>query len=79
LQEDLDDSAAAARVLGEDIADVIGPTRRSELAERWPGPRNDLLYRWMTTMSAPDWTRSPKRLQALVQAMERGVGMTTAD
>lgn len=78
LQEDSDYSVAAARVLGEDIADVVGRTRVSELAERWPGPRPDLLHRWMT-VNVPDWTLSHDRRRALVQAMERGIGIGSAD
>lgn len=79
LHEDLDNSAAAARVLGEEIANVIGRTRVSELAERWPGPRDDVLYHSMTVTNAPGWTRSPGRRQALVQAMERGIGVGPAN
>ena len=74
LQEDYDDAAAAARILGEDIADIIGRARRSELAERWPGPHH-LLYQSMTVVNAPDWTPRVDRRHALVQAMERGMGI----
>ena len=59
VREDMDDTAAAARVLGEDIASVIGRARVAELAERWPGPRSEQLYRSMTGLNAPGWTRSP--------------------
>jgi len=74
LQEDYDDAAAAAHVLGEDIVDVIGGSRLSELAERWPGPQN-LLYRSMTVVNALDWTPNDNRRHALVQAMSRGMGI----
>jgi predicted nucleotidyltransferase len=73
--EGLDSSMAAARVLGTDIADVVGRTHTSELAGRWPGPRDDHLYPSMTVTNAPDWTRSAERRRALVQAMERGMGI----
>lgn len=75
LREDMDDSAAAARLLGENIADVIGRARVGELAERWPGPRGDLLYREMTVINTIHWTQSPERRKELVQAMERGMGI----
>jgi predicted nucleotidyltransferase len=74
LQEDYDDAAAAARVLGEDIVDVIGGSRLSELAERWRGPQN-LLYRSMNVVNALDWTPNNDRRQALVQAMSHGMGI----
>jgi predicted nucleotidyltransferase len=75
LQEGLDDSAAACRVLGQDLAETLGPARVYELAVRWPGPRPDLLFRGMTVTNAPDWTSSSGRRQVLVHAMERGLGI----
>jgi len=78
VQEESDYPVAAARVLGEDIAAVIGSTRLSELAERWPGPREDALYAGMTVMDGRHWPLSPERRQALVQAMERGLGIGIA-
>jgi predicted nucleotidyltransferase len=77
LREGADDSSAAARVLGQDIADILGRTRLSELARRWSETRDDLLYTWMTVPNAPGWNRSPRRRQALVQAMERGAGISS--
>jgi predicted nucleotidyltransferase len=76
LEEHLDDAVAAARILGEDIAGVIGDTRLSELAERWPGPQN--LSRWMTVVNAPDWTPHDDRRHTFVQAMGRGMGIESA-
>jgi predicted nucleotidyltransferase len=78
VQEDMDNSAAAARVLGKDVLGVVGHTRMSELAERWPGPRGGLLYPSMTVINAPGWTRSVNRRQVLVEAMERGMGVRPA-
>jgi hypothetical protein len=46
----------------------------AELAERWPGPE-DLLYRSMTVVNAPDWTRTVDRRRALIQAMVRGMAI----
>jgi predicted nucleotidyltransferase len=79
VQEESDYPVAAARVLGEDIAEIIGRVRLSELAERWPGSREDSLYAGMTVTNAPHWPLSPERRQALVQGMERGLGIGAAD
>jgi predicted nucleotidyltransferase len=77
VQEDVDDQAAAARFLGEDIATVIGDALMAELAERWPGPRGDRLYDSMTVTNAPGWHRPPDRWRELVRAMERGLGFSS--
>lgn len=69
---------AAARILGQDIADVIGSTRLSELAARWPGPRADSLYAEMNVTNTLLWPRSPEDRQRRVQAMERGLGIDSA-
>ncbi len=74
LQEDYDDAAAAAYVLGADIVGVIGRRRLSELAERWPGPQS-LLYRSMTVVNAHDWTPNNDRRRTLLQAMSHGMGI----
>lgn len=70
MQEEYDSVAAAARVLGEDIAEVVGRTRVAEIAARWPGSRKDLLYRYMTVPQVHDWPRSLDRRQAFVRALE---------
>lgn len=73
LQQEYDSVAAATRVLGEDIDDVVGRTRVSDLAERWPGSRKGLLYEHMKVPHATDWPQSLDRRQALVRAMELGM------
>jgi predicted nucleotidyltransferase len=73
--EDIDDQAAAAHVLGADIAEVIGGRLVSELAAEWPGPRHEFLYHSMSVTGAPGWTRAPQRWRDLVHAMERGLGL----
>jgi predicted nucleotidyltransferase len=78
IQEDSDQSVAAARVLGQDIADVIGRERLAELTARWPGSRADSLYVGMTVTNAPRWSSSPTRRQELVRGMERGLGLGSA-
>lgn len=79
LQEDSDDAAAAARLLGEDIVNVVGNTRLSELTGRWPGPHGDILHQSMTVTNASGWPRSADRRGALVRAMGRGLLAGHAD
>lgn len=78
VQEELDLSAVAARLLGEEISGIIGK-RRSELAERWSKTPKDLLYHYMTVTNAPDWTGSEQRRRGLIRAMERGIGIRDAE
>ena len=77
VQEGADYSVAAARILGRDIAEILG-SRTSELTRAWPGPREDSLYVEMTATGAPIWPHSPKRRKELVQGMERGLGLDSA-
>lgn len=74
VQEGADYPVAAARVLGQHIAEVLG-SRTADLTRRWPGPQADSLYREMTATGAPSWPRSPKRRKELIQGMERGLGL----
>lgn len=76
LQESMDSSAAAARLLGEDIQSTLGDDRKAELADRWPGPRVNFLYHSMTVVNASNWPGSPDRRRTLIRAMERGLGLT---
>lgn len=78
LQEEYDSVAAAARLLGVDVAAVVGSTRMAELAARWPGSRKDLLFRHMGVLQVRDWPRSLDRRQGLVRAMEVGMAMDSA-
>jgi len=73
LREEYDLVAAAARLLGEEVADVAGPTRVSELAARWPTTRLDLLYQHMDVVGTRGWPSSMNRRQALVRALEEGL------
>lgn len=75
VREELDPAAVACRMLGEEIGEVIGRERLSELAERWPKAPNDLLYHHMTVVNAPGWTASAGRRRELIQALERGLAI----
>ncbi|MEU8607728.1 hypothetical protein AB0C29_06985 [Actinoplanes sp. NPDC048791] len=68
---------AAARVLGQDIAEAIGSARLAELAARWPGPRADSLYAEMNMTNTFLWPRAVEDRKLRVQAMERGLGITS--
>ncbi|WP_454836957.1 hypothetical protein [Rhodococcus qingshengii] len=65
---------SAARLLGEDIVDIIGPERAAELAERWPGKQGHVLASELTfSAAAPSgWPPSVDRRQELLDAMTRG-------
>ncbi|MCM4080862.1 hypothetical protein [Paractinoplanes hotanensis] len=77
-QEEADYPVAAARVLGQDIAAIIGSTRLSELVARWPGSREDSLLAEMAVSDVPGWPRSPERRRQLVHGMQRGLGINAA-
>ena len=76
VQEDLDDAAAAARALGNDIVTVIGAERLAEIATRWLGSPKHLLVHHMSVPNTQDWPRSHDRRLALVLAMERGMTLS---
>lgn len=73
LAYQLDQDLAAAHLLGEDIAETVGPERRDELFARWPGPRPGELLRNMDIAgNPPTWTRDPARRRQLLDALESG-------
>ncbi|WP_433372991.1 hypothetical protein ACQPZX_00945 [Actinoplanes sp. CA-142083] len=75
VEANLDDAVAAARVLGEDIAGIVGAKRLSEITGRWSTSPKDLLAHHMTVTNAPAWVASSDRRQTLLTAMERGAGL----
>jgi predicted nucleotidyltransferase len=77
--EELDLATVASRLLGEEIAGIIGRKRLGEFATRWASSPRDLLYHYMTVTNAPGWTGSEDRRRALIQAMERGMGIPAAE
>jgi len=79
VQEEADYPVAAARVLGQDIAAIIGDTRLSELVARWPGSREDSLFAEMAVANVPGWPQSPDRRRQLVRGMQRGLGIEATD
>ncbi|MEU4158455.1 hypothetical protein [Actinoplanes sp. NPDC026670] len=75
VEEGLDNTAAAVRVLGEETAGIVGAKRVSEIAGRWPGMPGEILVRHMNVTNASGWPDDPRRRAALLQAMARGLGI----
>ncbi|KUL36746.1 hypothetical protein [Actinoplanes awajinensis] len=76
VQEKLDNAAAAARALGNDIVTVIGTDRLAEIAGRWLTSPKHLLAYHMTVSNALDWPHSHDRRLALILALERGLALS---
>lgn len=71
LAEEVDVPRAAARLLGADVADLIGPDRLAELLERWPG-NIEMLARNFVIPAATHVPQESRRLE-LIQALTRGL------
>lgn len=71
LAEEVDVPRAAARLLGADVADLIGPERLAELLERWPGS-NEMLVRNFVIPAAAHVPQESRRLE-VIQALTRGL------
>ncbi|MDV7090233.1 hypothetical protein [Rhodococcus opacus] len=70
---DMDETQAAAYLLGEDLATEVGTERIAELDRRWPGPRNDDLPRLMNIATNPlEWSPNLDRRNALLNSMQLG-------
>lgn len=68
-----DEGRSLAYLLGEDVAATVGPDRLTELAERWPGPRSDVLARRMDIDGARvSWSPDIGRREALLEALALG-------
>jgi predicted nucleotidyltransferase len=72
IAEAADVPLAAAHLLGDDIALIIGPERLGELLTRWPG-NLDLLIHELSVAAQPAWPRDGKRRADLVDALTRGM------
>ncbi|MGN6330375.1 MAG: hypothetical protein ACTHOD_01830 [Motilibacteraceae bacterium] len=72
IEEESDVELAAARLLGQDVAAVIGVERNAELLERWPGDL-DLLTRNFRLREVPTWLGSEQRRRDVVKALTRGL------
>jgi predicted nucleotidyltransferase len=72
IDESADVPLAAARMLGVDIAMIIGSYRLEELMARWPG-NLDLLIHELSIAGHAAWPREGKRRGDLVDALTRGM------
>ncbi|MGW5152844.1 hypothetical protein [Rhodococcus koreensis] len=70
---DMNDAHAAAYLLGQDLARVVGAERVAELDRRWPGTRGAELPRLMNIATDPrEWSPNLDRRTALLNAMQLG-------
>lgn len=76
VQYDVDPTRGAIHLLGQEVADLIGTDRRSELSARWPGKRGALLPVEMDLPHASGWPSDVRRRLERLNAFERGVGLT---
>jgi len=72
IEAGADVPAAAAHLLGADIAAVIGPERLTELLARWPG-NVGLLIRELNLYGGAAWPSEPERRRKLLDALTRGL------
>ena len=72
LSEEMDVTAAAARLLGKDMSTVIGEVRLHELLARWPG-NIDLLTANFSLDHGPIWVPTRERRQHVIDAITRGL------
>lgn len=72
LAEQVDVQRAAARMLGADITQTIGPKRSGELLDRWPGDV-ELLVRSFVLHGGPPWSGGLQRRRELIDALTQGL------
>ena len=75
VAEEVDVPRAATRLLGTDVAAVVGPERISELIERWPGDL-DMLVRNFTMSTGPRRPEEENRRHEVIDALTRGLAST---
>lgn len=75
LEYEVDLSASAAHLLGQDIRALLGPERHSELYARWPDAHRALLISELALPVEAQWPRDRRRRSEIVAAMESGLGL----
>lgn len=73
IDVEMDVSLACGRLLGSDVAELLGSDRLLELQARWPGERRDLLVREFTPLSIASWPNDLERRDSLLLAIEQGL------
>lgn len=71
-KDGFDVTLAAARLLGQDVAALIGEERLAELCDRWPGDER-LLARTFKPVDTIPWTTDPGRTREIIRALTRGL------
>ncbi|MER7608204.1 hypothetical protein [Nocardioides sp. NPDC127503] len=71
-KEGFDVTLAAARLLGQDVATLIGEERLAELQDRWPGDERLLTKAFKPVETIP-WTTDAGRTQEIIRALTRGL------
>ena len=71
IAEETDIPLAAARLLGVDVAELLGPERLAELLGRWPG-NIEMLVRNFVIPAAALAAQESRRLE-IIQALTRGL------
>lgn len=71
VAEEMDVPRAAARMLGNDVADLIGPVRLTELLARWPGDQ-DMLVKNFRIRTGPWAFDDQSRRLEVINALTRG-------
>lgn len=72
VAEEADLMRSAVRMLGSDVADLVGPERLSELLERWPGDLDMLLRNFHVRTGPRRLDSQPRRLE-VINALTRGL------
>ncbi len=72
VDEDVDLPLSAARLLGVQVIDEIGPDRAGELLQRWPG-NAEPLARALVVRDRPNGPLDLERRVELVEALARGL------
>jgi predicted nucleotidyltransferase len=75
VKYDVDPARGAIHILGQDVADLIGPRRHSELITRWPGVPGPLLPHEMNLPAAIGWPSDVRRRLERLNAFESGLGL----
>lgn len=73
VAEQMDVERAAARLLGVDITQTIGPKRSGELLNRWPGDAELLVRSFELHGGGPLWPGGLQRRRELIDALTQGL------
>jgi predicted nucleotidyltransferase len=75
VRYDVDPVRGALHLLGQDVADLIGPERTCELEARWPGGSGTLLLSELNLSTSPTWPSDLRLRRERLNAFENGLGL----